>query len=139
MHPRSFVVVALALAAVACVKQEGKAPQVVRPAYLSGVPVIHGYVVQDTTGTADYQHVLYLAPVPVDSAAAFYRQQLAARKWLLMADHGDTARVTQYWQKDSLSLWVQIRAGGLACQVSLTAAGSGSPSAPGTAGQPRRR
>ena len=74
-----------------------------------------------------YQHLVYLAPASMDSAAAFYRRELNARNWLLMADHADSALVTQYWQKDSVSLWVLIRAGTPVCQVALTAAGGKAP------------
>ena len=122
-----FLFAVAALAAAACVKQDRKPPQVARPAYLAGVPIIAYATVQDTTGTAEYQHLVYLAPASMDSAAAFYRRELNARNWLLMADHADSALVTQYWQKDSVSLWVLIRAGTPVCQVALTAAGGKAP------------
>ena len=119
--PRVLLVL-LASAAVGCVKQEARPPRLVRPAYLAGVPVVPFGTVEDTAGASDYQQLVYLAPVPMDSAAAFYRRGLTARRWVPIADHGDTTQVTQYWQNDSVSLWVRIAAGKPVCRVTLIAA-----------------
>jgi hypothetical protein len=96
-----------------------------RPAYLAHVPLLPHASVRDTTGSPDYQHLVYLAPVTLDTAAAFYRRELQDRGWRIMGDMGDTARVSLFLEKEGRPLWIQIRAGdGKVCQVTLTAAGS---------------
>lgn len=125
MRARPFALVALAAASAACGgPKKAVVAQAPRPPYLAGIPTLPQAVVQDTSGGADFAHLLYLAPVPMDSAAAFYRHRLAALGWHAIASVGDSTLVSLYLEKEGRPLWVQIRAGGLACQVSLTAAGA---------------
>ena len=133
MSTRPVVVAAIAALVAGCVRQDRKPPEVARPAYLAGVPVIAYSTLQDTTGTADYQHAVMVAPVSMDSAASFYRHALAAGGWTRIADHGDTALATQYWKKGATSLWVQIRPGKGLCQVTLIGAAGGKAPAGDTA------
>ena len=123
MRARHLLVAVLAAAAAACSKPAPKVARAPRPNYLIDVPYLAQSVLKDTTGTPEAQHVVLLAPAPIDSVARFYRHRLVATGWQILSDVGDTVRVSLYLVRNGLPLWVQIDAQGPQSLVSYTAAG----------------
>ena len=124
MRPRTLLLVML-VAAAACGKPAPKTREAARPNWLFDVPLIAQSQFVDTTGTPDAQHVVVLAPRPIDSVAAFYRTRLPLLGWRILSDVSDTIHVSLYLQRGSLPMWVQIEAEGPDSRVSFTAAGNG--------------
>ena len=124
MRSRHLAFVMLA-AAGACAKPAAKPAQTARPNWLSDVPYIVQSRLLDTTGTPDAQHVVLLAPRPIDSVAAFYRTRLQAMGWRILSDMADTLQVSLYLERGNLPLWIQMEAQGPDSRVSFTATGSG--------------
>lgn len=124
MRRYAVVLSAFLLVAAGCGEHAPKAPPTPRPNYLATVPLLPHALIQDTTGSPDFQHVVFLAPVVMDTAAAYYREALEQRGWRMMADQRDTAHVALYLEREGRPLWVQIQAGGRDCRVTLIAAGA---------------
>jgi hypothetical protein len=124
MLPRALGLTLLVLAMAACERQQTPAKATPpRPHFLADVPIMPTSIVTDTTGAVDAEHRGLAVQRPMDSVAAYYRRELAARGWRLLSDVSDTARVTLFLQRPDRSLWVQIhRLGPLACEYALTAA-----------------
>jgi hypothetical protein len=136
MRIRALAIEVLAAGAVACGKPGGEAAAPARPHYLAGVPLIPASIVTDTTGSPDAEHRRLVMQLPMDSVTSFYRRELQARGWRIVGDMADTAHVTLFLQRDSLSLWVQVRKlGPLATEYTLTAA-SQTPAAPAPRASP---
>jgi hypothetical protein len=127
MRARPLLVAVLAAAAAACSKPAPQVARAPRPNYLIDVPYLAQSILQDTTGTPEAQHVVLLAPAPIDSVARFYRHRLPAMGWQILSDVGDTVRVSLYLVRSGQPMWVQIDAQGPQSRVSYTATG-GTPS-----------
>jgi len=111
---------------------------VATPHHLAGVARYPRSAVVDSSTTPDVDNVSLTASVPLDSVAAFYRRELPASGWSIVADTGDSLSVAIYAQRDGQPLWVRVsRIGPLACQYSLIAAGKPDSAAGGAGGQPR--
>jgi len=117
-------VVILTAAVAACGKPKPK-PVAERPNYLFDVPYLAQSILEDTTGTPEAQHVVLLAPAPLDSVARFYRHRLPPMGWQIVSDLSDTLHVSLYLVRGRLPMWIQIEAQGPQSRVSYTAAGGG--------------
>ena len=129
----------LAAVASACTRADsGASRSVATPHHLAGVARYPRSAVVDSSTTPDVDNVSLTASVPLDSVAAFYRRELPASGWSIVADTGDSLSVAIYAQRDGQPLWVRVsRIGPLACQYSLIAAGKPDSAAGGAGGQPR--
>ena len=122
MRVRIVVLVAFA-ALVACRKSEPQAAQPQRPNWLLDVPYLANSILRDTTGTPDAQHVVLLAPAPLDSVARYYHHRLPLMGWRIVSDVADSIHASQYWVRGSRPMWIQIDAQGPQSLVSYTATG----------------
>ena len=114
--------VILTAAVAACGKPKPK-PVAERPNYLFDVPYLAQSILEDTTGTPEAQHVVLLAPAPIDSVARFYRHRLPPMGWQIVSDLSDTIHVNLYLVRGSRPMWIQIEAQGPQSRVSYTATG----------------
>ena len=134
MRARHVVVAVAAACAAACSKPASKAALAQRPNFLFDVPYLPQSILEDTTGTPETQHVVLLAPAPIDSVVRFYRHRLPPMGWRPVSDVGDSLHVSLYRVRGELPMWIQMEAQGPQTRVSFTAAGPG----PGdTGGAPR--
>ncbi len=97
----------LIAAAAACSGKE-RAATPVRPDYLFDVPYIAKSILVDTTGSPDTQQLVLICMQSADSVAKFYRAKLPPMGWSLLADRSDTAKLTLYFERHNLPLWIQI-------------------------------
>ena len=125
MRVRPLFVAILAACAAACAKPAPKAAQAQRPNYLFDVPYLQQSVLEDTTGTAETQHLVLRAPAPIDSVVNFYRHRLPPMGWRVVSDVGDSLKVSMYLVRGGLPMWIQMEAQGPETRVSFTAAGGG--------------
>ena len=146
MKPRlPFAIAAFALL-VACAGKEEKPPAT--PNVLSGVPVLTGSQLIDTTRTPEAAGAVFFLQMPPDTVAALYRAILMANRWRIVGDLRDQGGTDLYAEREGPPLWIQIRpAQGGATRYTLigalgqeaakpdsAAGGVGHPPAPGGAG-----
>jgi len=125
---RTSLVALLLAAAVAVLpgcEKEGQPPGTAmppRPQFLADLPRLDRSILTDTTGAEDAERFTFVAQVPLDSVARFYRAQLAQLGWRIVGDVGDSAQVSLYAINGGLALWVRVRAlGKLATEYTLIA------------------
>jgi hypothetical protein len=101
-----FAIAALLLL-VACASKEEQA--VATPNVLSGVPVLAGSQLIDTSGTAEAARAAFFVQQRPDSVAAAYRRYLAANGWRIVGDVRDQGGTDLYVERQGPPLWIQIR------------------------------
>lgn len=139
MRTRLFVVL-LAAACISCTRADsGASKPPATPHHLAGVARYPRSVVVDSATAPDVDNLSLTADVSLDSVAVFYRRELPASGWSIVADTGDSLSVAMYAQRGGQSLWMRVsRIGPLACRYSLIAAGQADTAgAGGATGQPR--
>ena len=102
---------ALALGATGCRNREPPPPRgAPRAAILQDVPAVAFSELRDTTGTSDAERRTYVARIPLDSTAVFYRTWLPQHGWALLNDRTDrpAGRIDLYARKGPQTLWVHI-------------------------------
>jgi hypothetical protein len=101
-----LAVAALALL-VACAAKEDQ--PVATPDVLSGVPVLTGSQLLDTSGTAEAARASFFVQQSPADVAALYRQFLTTRGWRIVGDVSDQGGTDLYAERQGPPLWIQIR------------------------------
>jgi hypothetical protein len=133
MRTLTIAALALALTAAACGSKDADLPPPValRPQVLKDIPKLPQSILTDTTGAVDAEQQKWIAQLPFDSVARFYRGQLPALGWQVMGDRGDSAVLDLHGRKGDQAVWVHIvRLGSLATEYTLI--GTQGPGEPGT-------
>ena len=107
MKTRLPFAIAALLLLVACASKEEQA--VATPNVLSGVPVLAGSQLIDTSGTAEAARAAFFVQQRPDSVAAAYRRYLAANGWRIVGDVRDQGGTDLYVERQGPPLWIQIR------------------------------
>lgn len=107
MKPRLPLAIAALALLFACTGKEEKA--VVTPDVLSGVPVLTGSQLIDTSGTAEAARASFFVQQRPEDVAAMYRQYLTTRGWRIVGDVSDRGGTDLYVERQGPPLWIQIR------------------------------